>query len=179
MLNSFTPITAFEAEYIPLALTFLPLFLSLIGLLLGTMVESLIVRYFIARVFNGFGSWFVILKVGKMKWGFDDFYNSYILNMVSWFGYHFSFKFTDRGLIELFGPLGGVRASQAISSSVSQLQTGKIYHYIFIMLIGILFIISIISFNLFSLLDFDLSLGILFLFIIVKESYKYSKVKWS
>jgi uncharacterized membrane protein len=47
----------------------------------------------------------------------------------------------DRGLIELFGPLGIVRMLNYVTLRVSKLQSGLIYHYAFTIIIGVTFFI--------------------------------------
>jgi hypothetical protein len=54
--------------------------------------------------------------------------------MVLSFGYNISFKYIDRGLIEVLGPLGITRTMQARIQNVSRIQTGFVDHYIFVMI---------------------------------------------
>ena len=53
------------------------------------------------------------------------------------FSYNITFKLLDRGLIELFGPLGIVRLFKFFSKSVSSLQSGFIFFYIFLMVFSL------------------------------------------
>ena len=47
----------------------------------------------------------------------------------------------DRGILELFGPLGITRSLSVLTKKISNFQSGLIYHYIFLMILGITFII--------------------------------------
>ena len=71
------------------------------------------------------------------KWYFDAVYNRYIVMPVLSFSYNITFKLLDRGLIELFGPLGIVRLFKFFSKSVSSLQSGFIFFYIFLMVFSL------------------------------------------
>jgi len=60
-----------------------------------------------------------------------------------YFGYHISFKLVDRGILELFGPLGIVRTLKILTEKVSNFQSGLIYHYVFMMILGTTFFVSL------------------------------------
>ena len=66
------------------------------------------------------------------------FYNKLIVKNVLFSGYNYTFKFVDRGVVEIFGPLGLVRFFFNLSNQVSKFQTGFLYHYFFIIIISIL-----------------------------------------
>lgn len=57
--------------------------------------------------------------------------------------YFITFKTIDRGLLEYFGPLGIVRASDSLSAKLIKLHSGLVYRYIFLiipfLLIGLTF----------------------------------------
>ena len=56
------------------------------------------------------------------------------------------FRLLDKGFIELIGPLGLTEKLNALSKIVSSFQTGLIYHYTFIILIGVITYINFIFF---------------------------------
>ncbi|MBX7076457.1 MAG: hypothetical protein K1X33_03945 [Methanobacteriaceae archaeon] len=72
-------------------------------------------------------------------------YNTYIVNNILHFGYHISFKLVDRGIIELIGPLGITRGLSVIIKRVSNLQTGLIYHYALMIILGITFFVLLFT----------------------------------
>ena len=52
------------------------------------------------------------------------------------------FQLLDKGFIELIGPSGLILNLNYISKKISKLQTGLIYHYTFIILLGLVFYIN-------------------------------------
>jgi NADH-ubiquinone oxidoreductase chain 5 len=58
--------------------------------------------------------------------------------------YLLTFKVIDRGLIEFFGPLSFVRLISKFSTFLSSLQTGFLYNYIFVVLLGLMFFIKLV-----------------------------------
>lgn len=59
------------------------------------------------------------------------------------FGYHISFKMIDRGLLEANGPFGIVNILRHLIKKISSLQSGLIYHYVFVMVSSLSVIIII------------------------------------
>jgi NADH:ubiquinone oxidoreductase subunit 5 (subunit L)/multisubunit Na+/H+ antiporter MnhA subunit len=81
------------------------------------------------------------------KWFFDKFYNFFVVSNSLSFGYSISYKTIDRGIVELFGPFGFVFKVYSQGRLNSFFQSGLVYHYLFIMLVGV----SIISLCVFIL----------------------------
>lgn len=78
--------------------------------------------------------------------------------------------FIDRGLIELFGPLGIVRSINFVTNKLINLQTGFFYNYLFIFILSLV----IILFNFFlNIILFDF--GVFFLLVLL--IFYLSKVK--
>ena len=73
----------------------------------------------------------------NQKWHVDDFYNRFIVQKVLNFGYHTSFKLFDAGWIAYLGPYGIASTVTSVSKKFSQLQTGFVYHYAFIILVAL------------------------------------------
>jgi hypothetical protein len=65
------------------------------------------------------------------------------------FGYNYSFKTLDRGVVEIFGPYGLTLLVGTLSREISRLQSGFIYHYAFVMLIGVTFYLTFIELDFF------------------------------
>jgi hypothetical protein len=93
------------------------------------------------------------------KWYFDLLYNNiFVFNFLS-LCYLLTFKVIDRGLVEVFGPLSLVRWVSKSSSVFSFFQTGFLYNYIFIVLLGTIFFLKLVfSSSIFSLLSINFSL---------------------
>ncbi|KAH9539455.1 hypothetical protein CY35_15G058600, partial [Sphagnum magellanicum] len=64
------------------------------------------------------------------RWFFDKVFNDFIVRSFLRFGYEVSFKVLDKGAIEILGPYG---------------ISGFVYHYVFVMLIGLTIFITIIG----------------------------------
>lgn len=80
----------------------------------------------------------------------------------------FTFKTIDRGLVEVYGPLGLVRFFNILMQKFSNLQTGYIHHYVFVMVNSVTFFLGILFFlNLIVYFQFDLRFFILNIFIIL------------
>ena len=71
------------------------------------------------------------------KWFFDKIYNEFVTQFFFNSGYKISYKLTDRGIIEILGPLGLSNLMRYPSKTVSKLQTGVLYHYSLQMLISL------------------------------------------
>ena len=71
------------------------------------------------------------------KWYFDNLIHSTLTSFLLNFGYHITFKEIDRGILEVWGPYGLWLKGKHFSKEMSQLQTGWVYHYAFLMILGI------------------------------------------
>ena len=146
---------------------YLPLFFSIIGVIFGLFFCFIKNKFFFKKFnFNNLFLSFYLIKFISGKWLFDFIYNKYINKLLLIWGYNISFKLVDRGLIELLGPLGLVRLGNILSNFIIKLQTGVIYNYIFLIFIGLFFIIIIINIKTYLIyFGFDLLLLILLIFI--------------
>ncbi len=70
------------------------------------------------------------------KWYFDELYDFLFVRPAKWLG-TFLWKEGDGRVIDGFGPDGIAARVHDISGRVARLQTGYLYHYAFVMLIGI------------------------------------------
>lgn len=94
-----------------------------------------------------------ISKLGKKvynffnkKWFFDKIYNEYISQFFFTISYSVTYKILDRGIIEIFGPLGLSSMITKKSAYLSKLQTGYLYHYTLLMLTGLTVLLSLRQF---------------------------------
>ena len=123
-----------DAEFIDHKFKVLPVILSLCG-----ATSSFILYTFASnRLFN----WKVSLIGRKIynflnkKWFFDKVYNEYIAQFFFSFGYNVSYKIIDRGIIEIFGPMGLSSSISNKSNHIVKLQSSYIYHYTLSILLG-------------------------------------------
>ncbi len=132
-----THISYFDSEFLDFKIKLIPFIFSISGLILAICVyhlfESKVSSLIVFKKIYYFYTFFV------KKWYFDIIYNKFIVNIFFYIGYHISFKLLDRGLFELIGPLGIIRLISTLIKKVSNLQSGLIYHYIFIMILGLTF----------------------------------------
>jgi len=70
------------------------------------------------------------------KWYFDELYNVLFVKPAFWFGRIF-WKKGDEGIIDRFGPNGSAAAVKFGSILTGKLQSGYVYSYAFVMLIGL------------------------------------------
>jgi NADH-ubiquinone oxidoreductase chain 5 len=128
-----------EAEFLSYFIKLVPVIFSILGAI------SALFLYFITF------SYLFLLKLGlknvylflNKKWFFDKVYNYFLISKIMRFGYYVSYKLMDKGLVEMFGPLGLVRMFTFFSFRVSLLQTGFIYQYIFFMFVGLILFLGV------------------------------------
>lgn len=75
------------------------------------------------------------------KWFFDEIYEALFVKPVSVFGRIF-WKGGDKALIDGLGPDGVSSVTERLARRVSALQTGYLYHYAFMMMLGLLALMS-------------------------------------
>ncbi|APG62598.1 NADH-quinone oxidoreductase subunit L [Sphingorhabdus lutea] len=75
------------------------------------------------------------------KWYFDELYNLIFVRPAFWFGRKF-WQIGDVGLIDRFGPNGSATAVSMGSKLAAKVQSGYLYTYAFVMLIGLVAMIS-------------------------------------
>jgi NADH-ubiquinone oxidoreductase chain 5 len=145
---------------------FLQQFFKLLPLCVVTI--STLSAYFFYAYYLDILFWFTSTPYGKLiynffnrKWFFDKIYNESLAQHFLVLGYNSTYKTVDRGVIELFGPKGFVYIIQNITSTLSQLQTGYLYHYSFLMLTGLCFLMLTV-YNSFFVLD----LRVIFIYVI-------------
>jgi NADH-quinone oxidoreductase subunit L len=70
------------------------------------------------------------------KWYFDEIYDATFVRGAAWLGDLF-WKGGDKRLIDGLGPDGVSSVSYAVGRATGKLQTGYVYHYAFVMLLGV------------------------------------------
>jgi NADH-ubiquinone oxidoreductase chain 5 len=127
-----------DIEFIDLFHKLLPLMISILGASSAYFLYSF-----------GLNSFYNIKKTSTFKfvynflnrkWYFDRIYNQLIGQNALSISYHYSYKDIDRGIIEILGPSGIVKSVQSTYNSLNLLQSGFVYHYLFLFLISVLFL---------------------------------------
>ena len=96
------------------------------------------------------------------KWYFDRLYNQLISQNTLAYSYFFTYKNLDRGIIEFAGPTGITSIINISKNNLKGLQSGSIFHYLFLFTFSI---ILILVFSLFFQHLFQFVLLILFLIV--------------
>nr|YP_009684875.1 NADH dehydrogenase subunit 5 [Gloiopeltis furcata]BBK20788.1 NADH dehydrogenase subunit 5 [Gloiopeltis furcata] len=151
-----------EAEWLPKHIKWLPFLLSVVGILLASAVNLIPSTSSLANAYPTLTSFFAFL-INK-KWYWDVFYNRFVVLPVLRFGYVVSFKLLDRGFIELSGPYGFSKFISLWSRILSTLQTGQLTHYVFYIVLGLFFFLSVAVFNFYQTKFHSHLLTIFFIF---------------
>jgi NADH-quinone oxidoreductase subunit L len=121
-----------EAHHVPTWVKWSPLAASLIGLAAAAYVY-LLKEGLGARLAAKGG---LLYGFFYNKWWFDELYQLIFVRPAAWLGEVF-WKGGDRAVIDGLGPNGVAAVSRAFGRRVGQVQTGYMYHYAFVMLLGV------------------------------------------
>ena len=138
-----THVSFFESEFLSYKVKLIPFIFSISGSLSAILIYHIFESKFVSL--DIYKKVYYLYSFFVKKWYFDNIYNTYIVNNILYFGYHISFKLVDRGILELFGPLGITRGLSVLTKKTSNLQSGLIYHYVFMMILGITFFILLFT----------------------------------
>jgi NADH-ubiquinone oxidoreductase chain 5 len=125
----------FDAEFVPLSFKVLPVSLSLFSLILAFGLYNFHLKILFQIKTSQLGK--KIYNFLNRKWFFDKLYNEYFSQFFFKFGFYISYKFIDKGIFEFLGPTGLSNTALKVGTSLHKLQTGYIYHYAFLILVGI------------------------------------------
>jgi len=121
----------------PLWVTLAPLTVSILGLL-GAAYVYLMREGLGARLAANQGPVYLFLY---NKWFFDELYQATFVRAAKWLGDLF-WKGGDQKIIDGLGPDGVSAVSYAVGKGTGRLQTGYVYHYAFVMLLGVAAILT-------------------------------------
>lgn len=164
IFNLTNNVIVLNGEFMPFHIKLLPLYFSFLGAFFiyynNYLLNSL--NYFkIVLMFKNIYIFFI------KKWYFDVIYNKYIVIPVLNLGF-FTFKDIDRGFIEIIGPLGLTRLFINWFKNINIIQSGFVYNYVFIMVLGAFFLLTFITIGLPLLfIYFDIRFYMLCIFIIL------------
>lgn len=129
-----------DSEFIPIIFKLLPVFFSLLGVTLAFYCYVFNSRLVYQMKTSNIGR--SLYNFFNRKWFFDKVYNEFIAQFFLKFGYNTTYKIIDRGIFEVFGPLGLSSVVSLKSFYLTKLQTNYIYHYTFLFLIGVTFLVG-------------------------------------
>ena len=129
----------FDAEFIDHFYKILPVKLSMLGVLSAFLLYGFQSKILFKLKSSKIGQ--KIYNFLNKKWFFDKIYNEQLGQFFFTFGYSISYKTVDRGVFEMFGPFGLSNVFNKLSFNISKLQSGYVYHYTFVFLVGVTFIL--------------------------------------
>lgn len=148
-----------DIEFIPLYYKLLPLNISILGTFFSYFLYSFdLSTFYSVKKLRDFRIFYNFLS---KKWYFDRIYNQVLVQSTLHLGYHYTYKEMDRGLIEKIGPSGIIECTKYVSKLFSLLQTGLLFHYLFLCFMAFFFLIL-----LWIISNFVLTFFTLFLFLL-------------
>jgi NADH-ubiquinone oxidoreductase chain 5 len=127
-------VNIFDAEFVSLFYKTLPVNLSLFGFFSAFVLYNFRSNLLFLIKTSTFGK--KLYNFLNRKWFFDKIYNEYFGQFFFKFGYSVSYKFIDRGIFEILGPTGLSLVSLNIASNLHKMQSGFLYHYTLVILMG-------------------------------------------
>lgn len=155
-----------DAEFLPTFFKLLPVILSFCGLFSAFYLYFFKFKFLYNLKISEYGLFFYTFL--NRKWYFDKIYYEFINQYILKIGYNVTYKMIDKGLIEMCGPYGLTTIFSFLSQRIVLLQTGYIYHYSLLMLIGIIFLINIIFFSILYYFNIITILLFFFIFLLIK-----------
>jgi NADH-ubiquinone oxidoreductase chain 5 len=135
--------TILDSEFLPVWVKWIPTFCSIGGALVAFIGYHWYAKHLSSIKQTKFGRKIYIFL--NKKWYFDVIYNEWIVKPTMAVGYHITSKALDRGIIEILGPYGLATTISRIAKEFSLFQTGYIYHYAFVMLLGLVSFIAFVA----------------------------------
>ena len=159
----------FELEFINFFIKLIPVIFSLLGVILSVYIYSNLKNiYLLYKIkIENIKLYYFFIK----KWYFDIIMNNFVVLNVLNFAYNISFKYIDRGLLELFGPFGFYKFFNFFSKKLLNFQSGYIFHYIFIIMTALVLILN--YYFIFIIID---PILILIVVIFLPMFYFYKKI---
>jgi proton-translocating NADH-quinone oxidoreductase chain L len=140
-----------DIEFIDIKAKITPLIITVFGALFSYFLYRYkTLDYFFIKQTSKFKN---IYNFFNKKWFFDRIYNQFITQNALNFGYSFTYKTIDRGLLEKIGPSGIVICIAYLTDLIKPIQTGFVFHYMAYIL-GFTFFFIIFSTKLTFLLLF-------------------------
>ena len=163
-----------DSEFITQIYKILPVILSLLGATSSFLLYLFGSEILVQLKMSGFGK--KIYNFFNKKWFFDKIYNEFISQLFFTISYTITYKTIDRGIIEVFGPMGLSWIIVKKASDISKLQSGYLYHYTFLMLTGLTLILGMRQFWVFVGRDADFKTFFLFFLLSFFLSKNLSKL---
>jgi NADH-quinone oxidoreductase subunit L len=135
--------TVEAAHHVPFFFKALPLLVGLVGIAIA--YYTYMVRTDLpAKLVERFRALHTFLS---HKWYFDELYDAAVVKPTYWLGRQL-WQIGDIGIIDRFGPDGFAATARRVAQRASRLQSGYVYHYAFVMLVGL---VAFVTWYLYSL----------------------------
>lgn len=155
-----------DIEFIPLYYKLLPLNVSILGTFFSYFLYSFdLSSFYKMKESHHFQIFYSFLS---KKWYFDRIYNQILVQNALHISYHYAYKEIDRGLVEKIGPSGIIESTNYFTGLFILLQTGFLFHYLFLFFIAFFFLLMLWTISSFVLTFFTL-VTFLFLYILLEE----------
>jgi NADH-ubiquinone oxidoreductase chain 5 len=133
-----------ESEFAtPTIIKLIPILFSTLGSFVAYSVNFVVNPLILALKTSTFGN--RLYCFFNKRWFFDKVSNDFLARSFLRFGYEVSFKALDKGAIEILGPYGISYTIRKMAQQISKIQSGFVYHYAFVMLLGLTIFISVIG----------------------------------
>nr|YP_009675912.1 NADH dehydrogenase subunit 5 [Ptilidium ciliare]QDE12713.1 NADH dehydrogenase subunit 5 [Ptilidium ciliare]QIA60096.1 NADH dehydrogenase subunit 5 [Ptilidium ciliare var. pulcherrimum] len=133
-----------ESEFAtPTIIKLIPILFSTLGSFVAYSVNFVVNPLILALKTSTFGN--RLYCFFNKRWFFDKVFNDFLARSFLRFGYEVSFKALDKGAIEILGPYGISYTIRKMAQQISKIQSGFVYHYAFVMLLGSTIFISVIG----------------------------------
>jgi NADH-ubiquinone oxidoreductase chain 5 len=133
------PYHILDAEFLPTTIKLFPLALSLLGGMSAYYLYTYKQISLYSLKTSNIG--IKVYTFLNRKWYFDKLYNTFISQFVLKISYHITYKTTDRGILENYGPYGLSKLLEYIAKQVQVLQQKGNFYQIAVTIIGGLFLI--------------------------------------
>jgi len=149
-----------DSEFLPFYLKLIPLGFSFTGIVSSLLFYTKYTN--IIYTLKQFSFLRQITEFFTKKWYFDIVYNWFGARAALNLGYNITFKTVDRGLLELFGPLGIKLTINNFINKFKHIQSGYIYNYALIITISVVVFVGLVFF--YTTTIFVLKFLIIFIF---------------
>nr|ADT62147.1 NADH dehydrogenase subunit 5 [Isoetes engelmannii] len=166
--NSLFILSQAESEFAtPTIIKLIPILFSTLGAFAAYNV-NLVAKRSIFALKTGLGN--QLYRFLNKRWYFDKVSNDFLVGWLLRFGYEVSFKALDKGAIEILGPSGISYTFRILAREISKLQSGFVYHYAFVMLLGLTIFMTIIGLWDFLCFWVDNRLYLLYIYLILHST---------
>lgn len=148
-----------DAEFSLFLMKFIPLFITLLGILSFFIINKFLWDFFFYYFFKNNYIWFIYYFFNKALF-FDYIINNVFLNYLLKLSYFYVYKYIEKGVFEFFGPILIYIFFNKIYNELKFLNSGLVYNYIFLILWSMIIFIILFEF----IFLFNIGLILIFIF---------------